>query len=55
MIYFYLNVVLQYKKGGDNMKDFGRPSKEAMALALSFVKQTVIPRLIAEQQAKKAQ
>jgi hypothetical protein len=36
-------------------KDFGRPSKEAMALALSFVKHTVIPRLIAEQKAKKQQ
>ena len=37
------------------MKDFGRPSKEAMALFLSFVKHTVIPRYIAEQQAKKQQ
>jgi hypothetical protein len=36
-------------------KDFGRPSKEAMALFLSFVKHTVIPRYIAEQKAKKQQ
>jgi hypothetical protein len=31
-----------------NEKDFGRPSKEAMALALSFVKQTVLPRILAD-------
>jgi hypothetical protein len=37
------------KRGGSNMKDFGRPSEEAMIMALSFVKDVVIPRLIAEQ------
>jgi hypothetical protein len=31
------------------MKDFGRPSEEAMIMALSFVKDVVIPRLITEQ------
>jgi hypothetical protein len=36
------------------MKDFGQPSKEAWVQALTFVKQVVIPRLIAEQKAKKA-
>jgi hypothetical protein len=34
----------------ENKKDFGRPSKEAMALALSFVKHTVIPRVLADVQ-----
>jgi hypothetical protein len=32
----------------ENKKDFGRPSKEAMALALSYVKQTVLPRILAD-------
>jgi hypothetical protein len=34
-------------------KDFGKPSKEAWAQALSFVKQTVIPRILADMQKNK--
>jgi hypothetical protein len=32
----------------ENKKDFGQPSKEAWKMALEFVKNTVIPRILAE-------